>query len=88
MREPVAISVALGVVLSTSVAVLALLWPEKLTPEMSAAIIALGNAIIGLGVAVFARSQSTPTAAPVLPSGTAVTTPQGQPAKVVKLFDT
>lgn len=86
MREPVAISVALGVVLSTAVALLALLWPDKLTPEMTAAIIALGNAIIGLGVAVFARSQSTPTAAPVLPTGAAVTTPEGAPAKVVKLF--
>ena len=86
MREPVALSVALGVVLSTTVALAALLWPEKLTPEMTAAIIALGNAIIGLGVAIFARANVTPTAAPILPSGSAVTTPEGDPAKVVKLY--
>ena len=86
MREPVAVSVALGVVLSTFVAFLALLLPDKLTPEMTAAIIALGNAIIGLGVAIFARANVTPTAAPVLPSGSAVTTPEGDPAKVVKLY--
>ena len=86
MREPVTIWVALGGVLSTGVALIALFLPG-MTPDMQAAVIAFGNAIILTASILLARSQSTPTAAPILPSGTAVTTPQGQPAKVVKLFD-
>lgn len=84
MREPVAISVALGAVLSTGVALVGLYI--GMAPEIQALWIAFGNAVIALGVAAFARSQSTPTAAPVLPTGTAVTTPTGDPAKVVKLY--
>jgi len=59
-REPVAISVAVGAVLSTAVAFGAVLWPDKLTPEVTVAVIALGNALIGLAVAIFARSKVSP----------------------------
>jgi hypothetical protein len=84
MREPVAISVALGAVLSTGVALLGLYI--ALTPEQMAVWIAFGNAVIALGVAVYARANVTPTAAPVLPTGTAVTTPGGMPASVTRLY--
>lgn len=59
-REPVAVSVALGAVLATAVALVAILFPERLTPEATAAIIALGNAVIALGVALFARARVSP----------------------------
>lgn len=80
--EPVSLSVAIGGVLSTGVALLAIFWPDKLTPEAQAAIIAFGNAVILLGAIYFARKGSTPIAAPVLTAGTAVTTPDGAPAVV------
>ena len=59
-NEPVALSVAIGTVLATAVAFAAVLWPDKLTPEVTAGVIALGNALIGLGVALYARSKVTP----------------------------
>jgi len=80
-REPVAISVAFGTVVASAVALAALLWPERLTPELQAAIIVLANSSIALVVALFARDNSTPVAAPTLPAGTTVTveTAEGQP---------
>lgn len=86
MREPVAIGTALGAVLSTGVAVLALFLPG-ITPDRSLAIIAFGNALIAFGVAWFGRSQTTPTAAPVLSQGTSVTvtTPAGESDREVTL---
>jgi hypothetical protein len=65
-NEPVSIPVAIGGMLSTAVAMAALLWPERLTPELSLAIIALGNAIIAFGVAVYARARVTPIDSPRL----------------------
>ena len=85
MREPVTIWVALGGVLSTGVALIAIFIPD-ITPEMQAAVIAFGNAVILTVSIVLARSQSTPTAAPILPTGTAVTTPEGAPAEVRPLY--
>ena len=58
-NEPVAVSVALGTVLSTGVALAAVFIPG-LTIETQALVIAFGNAVIGLGVALFARSRVTP----------------------------
>jgi hypothetical protein len=71
--EPVAISTALGVLLSSLVAWAALILPNGLTPELQVATIALGNAFIGVGVILYGRAKSTPIAAPVVPAGTAVT---------------
>lgn len=79
MREPVAISVALGGVLATAVALAALLVPG-LTLELQAAIIAFGNAAILFASIMWARRRSTPTAAPVLPIGTPVSTPGTDPS--------
>jgi len=81
--QPVALSVAVGGLLSTGVALLAVLWPQRLTPEVQTAIIAFGNAVILTGSIYFARKGSTPIAAPVLTVGTPVTTPEGAPATVV-----
>lgn len=70
--EPVAISVAAGAVVSTLVAFVAVLWPDRMTPAIAAAVIALANAAIALIVAVVARSRVTPVASPNLPLGTIV----------------
>lgn len=83
--EPVAISTALGGVLTTAVAFAALLLPNQLTKEMQLAIIALGNALILTAVVVYGRAKSTPVANPTLPAGTVVNveTPVGQPNEQV-----
>lgn len=83
-QEPISVSVALGGLLSTGVALVAIFVPN-LEPEAQAAIIAFGNAAILTVSIIWARSKTTPTANPVLPSGTSVTvtTPAGQPDQTV-----
>jgi hypothetical protein len=44
--EPVSLAGVIGGVLTTTVALLAVLWPSDITPEKTATIIALGNAVI------------------------------------------
>ncbi len=85
-NEPISLSVALGGLLSTGVALVAIFAPG-LTPEMQVAIIAFGNAVLLTGSILYARARSTPTAAPVLDKGTQVTvvTPAGQPNETVTL---
>lgn len=80
--EPVSFSVAVGSVIATGVALAAIIWPQRLTPELQAGIIVFANALIALAVAYFARKGSTPIAAPVLTAGTPVTTPTGESALV------
>jgi TRAP-type C4-dicarboxylate transport system permease small subunit len=82
VREPISISGALGLVLSTGLTMLATFWPERLTVEAQAAIFGFGNAVIWLGVIWYSRRHSTPIAAPSLPVGTPVlvATPAGAPA--------
>ena len=43
--EPVSLSVAVGTVIATGVALAALLWPQRLTPELQAGIVVFANAI-------------------------------------------
>jgi hypothetical protein len=83
--EPVAISVALGGLLTTAVALAALLLPNGLTNEMQLAVIAFGNAVILTASVIWARAKVTPVAAPVLPAGTdvTVTTPGPTPNTTV-----
>jgi hypothetical protein len=77
--EPVALSVAIGGVLSTGVALLAVFLPG-LTPETQGLIIAFGNSLILAGSVLYARSrtftkdstQAIANAATFLPPGTAV----------------
>jgi hypothetical protein len=76
--EPVAINVALGGVLSTGVALAALLIPG-LSTEIQVALVAFGNAVILLGVVLLTRSQVTPVAAPTLPAGTEVRIQDSEP---------
>jgi hypothetical protein len=55
--EPVALSVAIGGVLSTGVALLAVFLPG-LTPETQALIIAFGNSLILTGSVLWARRNT------------------------------
>lgn len=86
MNEPISVSVALGGLLSTGVALVAIFVPG-LQPEAQAAIIAFGNAAILTLSIIWARAQTTPIASPVLPQGTevTVTTPAGLPDKTTTL---
>ncbi len=85
--EPVTITGAIGLVLSTGLTMLALVLPNALTPDMQIAIIAFGNAVIWLGAILYARAHVTSVASPTLPQGSSVTvlTPEGQPNETVVL---
>ena len=85
-NEPISLSVAIGGLLSTGVAMIAIFVPN-LTPETQAVIIAFGNSLILTGSILWARARTTPTSNPVLPEGTAVTvtTAVGQADKVTTL---
>jgi hypothetical protein len=56
-------------------------WPDLLTEGQQGAIVAV--ALVWFAVDEGVRAQVTPTAAPVLPAGKRVTTPDGDPARVV-----
>ena len=71
MNEPIGLSTALGGLLATGVALVAIFVPG-LTQEAQLAIIAFGNAVILTGVVLYGRANSTPTASPSLPQGTRV----------------
>jgi hypothetical protein len=79
MNEPVSISIAIGGVLSTGVALAAVFIPN-LDPPTQGLIIAFGNAVILAGSAIWARARSTPVANPTLASGTPVTVVSPDPA--------
>lgn len=81
-NQPVAISAAIGGVISTGIALAAVLWPDRLTPELQAVIIAFANSVIVAGMSIWAASRVTPVANPTLPSGTSVNV-QGTEDKVV-----
>jgi hypothetical protein len=84
--EPISISAAVSLVLTTGVAMVAIFVPD-LTQAAQIAIVAFGNALILLGAAIYARRHSTPVAAPVLSENTrvTVTTPEGHPNGVATL---
>lgn len=84
--EPVSITGAVGLVLSTGLTLAALLIPD-LTVEIQGAILGFGNALIWLGAIVYARARVTSLAAPTLDAGTkvTVTTPEGEPDRVTTL---
>ena len=70
-REPVAINTAIAGLLSTGVALVALLVPD-LTPALQAAVIAFGNSVILVVYVILTRRQVTPIATPALTQGTTV----------------
>lgn len=70
-NEPISLSTALGGLLTTGVALIAIFVPG-LSQEGQIAIIAFGNAVILTGVVIYGRANSTPTAQPRLPEGTRV----------------
>jgi hypothetical protein len=80
MQEPISISTAIGGLLTTGIALLAVFVPG-LTQEAQIALIAFGNALVLTVVVLYARAKSTPIAKPTLDQGTIVTvvTPEGQP---------
>lgn len=71
-QQPVAVGAAIAGVISTAVALAAVLWPDRLSPDMQAAIIAFANAVIVAAAAVWAATKVTPVASPTLPTGTSV----------------
>jgi hypothetical protein len=79
MKEPISITAALALVLTTGVAMIAIFVPD-LTQAAQIAIVGFGNSVIILGTAIYARQNSTPLVAPVIPENTMVrvTTPEGQ----------
>lgn len=84
--NPIPISTAVGGVLATGVALLAVFLPG-LTPETQALIIAFGNSVILLGVVAYSVARSTPVSNPKLVQGTDVTvvTPVGEADRLVTL---
>lgn len=67
--QPASIPVAAAGVLSTGVAMFALFIPE-LDVAAQAVIIAFGNSVIALGVAIWLNKRTTSSTAPVVESGT------------------
>ena len=84
MKFPLRFWNSLNGLITSGVAVVALLGPWQLTPEQQAVIIAFGVAVITTLTTIFSEQQTTPLAAPVLPAGTAFTvqTPEGEPNEV------
>jgi len=80
------IATAVGAVLSSGVALVAILVPG-LDQIAQVAIIAFGNSVIGLGVAVYAVLNTTSNTAPVVQPDTTVTvkTSEGEPNRLVHL---
>jgi hypothetical protein len=70
--QPVPLTIAVASVLSTGVALVAVLWPDRLTVEAQAAIIAFGNSLIALGAAIWLNKTTTAVASPELPAGSTV----------------
>jgi ABC-type uncharacterized transport system permease subunit len=83
---PVTIAAALGGLLSTGVALVAIIVPG-LTQEAQLAIIAFGNAVIGTVVLIVQLLNSTSNTAPVVVPGTDVTvkTAEGIPNRIITL---
>jgi hypothetical protein len=79
-NEPISLSVALGGLLTTGVALIAIFVPD-LSKEAQIAIIAFGNAAILTVSVLWARMRTTPLSAPIIPAGTTVTvqTPNRDP---------
>ena len=69
--QPASIPVAAALVLSTGVALAAVFIPS-LDETAQIAIIAFGNAVIGLGTAVWLNQRTTSNTSPVLPANTTV----------------
>lgn len=72
-REPAAIAAFIAIVINLFIS-----FGLNLTIDQ----VALINAVVVAGLALIVRQVVTPTAAPVLPAGTSVTTPNGGDATV------
>jgi hypothetical protein len=81
-QQPVALNVAIAGLVASAISVATILWPDRLSPELQASIIAFANAAIVVVTIVVTRSQVTPIANPTLKAGTSVNV-QGSEDKVV-----
>lgn len=68
-QQPITVGAAIAGVVATAVALAAVLWPQRLSPELQAAIIAFANALIVAAAAVWANMKATPVDNPTLPAG-------------------
>lgn len=79
-NQPVAVSFAVGGLLTTGVALAAILYPDRLNQAVQVAIIAFGNSVILTAGAVYAMMKSTPSDKPRVEKGTSVEVlDKGQP---------
>lgn len=69
--QPASIPVAAAAVLSTGVGMAAVFLPS-LSDAAQIAIVAFGNAVIGLGTAIWLNARTTSSSSPVLEAGTTV----------------
>lgn len=79
--QPVALNVAIAGLVSSLVTLAAIFWPDRLTPETQAAIVAVANSAIVVITILVTMRQVTPVANPTLPSGSVVNV-QGTEDKV------
>jgi hypothetical protein len=71
-QQPVALNVAIAGFISSCVTLAAIFWPDRLSPEVQAAIISVANAAIVVVTILLTMRQVTPVANPTLPAGTSV----------------
>lgn len=81
--EPIALTSLIKESISAMIKLLVLVGLVAVDAEQLAAILLVVDTLLALAAAIYARTRSTPTAAPVLPVATPVTTPTGEPAVVV-----
>lgn len=81
-REPVALAGVAKAVVSNGVKLLLALGVVALTGEQVAILLIFVDNALDLIALAWARLQVTPTAHPVLPAGSSVTTPSGTAATV------
>jgi len=81
-QQPVALNVAIAGLVSSVITLAAIFWPDRLTPETQAAIVAVANSVIVVVTIFLTQRQTTPVSNPTLPADTTVNV-QGTEDKVV-----
>lgn len=80
-QQPVALNVAIAGLVSSVITLAAIFWPDRLTPETQAAIVAVANSVIVVVTIFLTQRQTTPVSNPTLPTGSVVNV-QGTEDKV------
>ena len=76
-NQPVTLNVAIAGLVSSVISAAAILWPDRLTPELQLAIIAVSNSLIVVATIIVTKSQVTPLSAPRLEQNSEVTVLKG-----------